>query len=201
MRVFWSFCFFSSIAWRLKNHQSPITMFLEPGDCLLYYTSTIHRMYLKNTSWSRQILRKMPYSERVEIWTPGKHKKVPLFEATMAGFRGKVDGNEQQLAFSRHIPIKSLSLVFSYIIVVFLHPPAVSKQKPWCGTSQKTILDFLGPSIGWHFSWDSWGLWIWRIPRNPSMAHPPCLEACVHHWHFGTLCCQESWGSSLVQWL
>ena len=32
-------------------------------------------------------------SERVEIWTPGKHRKVLLFEATMAGFRGKVDGN------------------------------------------------------------------------------------------------------------
>ena len=30
---------------------------------------------------------------------PGKHRKVPFFEATVAGFRGRVDGNEQQLVF------------------------------------------------------------------------------------------------------
>ena len=41
----------------------------------------------------------VPQAVSVFFSLPGKHRKVPFFEATVAGFRGKVDGHEQQLVF------------------------------------------------------------------------------------------------------
>ena len=38
-------------------------------------------------------------TKKKHLALPGKHRKVHFFKATVAGFRGKIDGNKQQLVF------------------------------------------------------------------------------------------------------